>query len=502
VTDVRNEVGQERRAAWAGILFAAAAVFELMVVATTIGRAAPGVPRSVGNDWITPFGQAASSIVLVSVFAATLVLWWASRGGEGRRLFAASVISWAILWTFELGARAALFERTWMAGAMGTGASGVSASPSSAMTVIALTAVAVAQLLLSLGLIRSPYVPRWVGWLALTVSFLGVIAVVGGLRHFYPSSVGSASGAMLRAVLFAILAWRFHSLVERPERARMRVVGVGIAAGLLAMFVASLACSVMMTQMLSRASSFTQRPSAYEEDYRLAEDAAEPDWKTVYDESDRVIGKLCDGFDDPGMVMDAMPDSVRSVVGLDLSRGESSLQMGVQLVTSTEGSGSPRGYFHGPALEVGKADGETWYTGDNYFLDLPGSRYASIPRSQKLALWDAVGKDRASEYPESDLVLGVFRGDELKDKRIVAQDGYRPEDVTGAWLVVTTPDSSSDVADGIEWRGADQLITAARKYEQDAARLDDSEDAEDFCRVDVTAYRYDDGAWHQVPKRR
>jgi hypothetical protein len=82
-----------------------------------------------------------------------------------------------------------------------------------------------------------------------------------------------------------------------------------------------------------------------------------------------------------------------------------------------------QGPVRGTPIAFEVAGAGTWYLGDNYFVENPASRYASIPRAQKLALWDAF----VEAYLGESRVLGVFPIGELRDRTLLRADGFAPD---------------------------------------------------------------------------
>jgi len=199
------------------------------------------------------------------------------------------------------------------------------------------------------------------------------------------------------------------------------------------------------------------------------------------------IERLVPGFGREGDMPSREADEPNTVDTLTIKR--SGLAVMHVWITNGKSLGGSDGPIHGTPLAIADTT-PRWYVADSYFLDHPGSRYQSIPRAEKLALWDAF----SASLTRRSRVLGVFPASELRDRTLLTPWGYPASSLSSATVIVSTPEFGSGVEEEVPWSNADELVTNAADYE--TGNLHDDGDA--LARLDVTLFVRDGSNWRPV----
>jgi hypothetical protein len=314
------------------------------------------------------------------------------------------------------------------------------------------------------GLLRSGLVPRWVGKLGIVAALAGVSFLVpgslfGALLGAVRSSVGSLDAAFILAV--------GASLVRRPEAEGSRVARPWVVATVV--LVATVAVG---TVGYIAASAQARAAEAF----------------TPTSPFPPVFSRIFSGFTNASEFDEFLPADYQgtTISTFDLSRTGDTV-MPVDFSNSADLSGAD-GKVHGKVIGVDVPDHGRWYLVDNYFVESPESQFASVPRTQKLALWDAF----ASAHPTAVRILGVFPSGLVVDRSLLRPDGYGAKDLVGSTLVIYTPEMDSGIAEELSWASPDQLIANGRAYEAESA----TGAGDTANRLYVDAFTWDGSAWH------
>ena len=455
--------GPARRlsARWVAGAFLAIALLDLAGESLRLAGSAHGAG-------VSPLPSAAIGFVGVSMLVYLWVrfaTWRLARGRHGERLLLSSAICGAVGPTVGLVPWFVLLDRfgpppEWAIRWIEYG-------PIYSGTLFSI----VATLLLAAGLLRSRLVARWVAWLGAGGGLLSVAGFVAA-RLSHPLPVWLRTGEIVIDLVFTAAIGLALWGLRHDESARTPSIrSVALVFGLVV--------AVAVALSVAAGVSWEASMSAYR-----AQQAASAAIRATFP-------NVFPGFGHEGDLPELGRDEPNMVESLTIKRaGRAVMQVEVTNGTSLVATEGP---LHGKALRLA-VPGPAWYLGDDYFVDHPDSAYASIPRVQKIALWDVF----SAGLTVRERVIGVFTIAELHDRSLLAVDGYRPKDLDGATIVVSTPEFDSAVNEEVPWASADQLIVNARAYE---AQVGQTEGGGTLDRLDVSAFTWSRNAWHAVPRR-
>lgn len=335
-----------------------------------------------------------------------------------------------------------------------------------------------ALLLFGVGLVRWSQAPRWIGWTALAAGILAVVAAAMLTAQLPGSAVASEPFGWLEAVSLLGLGVTLVLRSSLAEAYTRRVLAAAAAVLVLFVVVAGLAgyagvrLNAQMRAEQDRSQAF---PRAFARLFPGFRDA-------------RGSSGVPDGGDG-----DAAPQGTVSQFDL-IRKGNAVMPV---LYGNRKDLVSPGGPIHGNAIAFVVPDQGLWYLGDNYFVDDASSEYADVPRDRKLALWDAFAASRREKVR----VLGVFPIERLQDRNLLGADGYWPEDLDGATIIVYVSEQESAIAEELRWSTVDELITNGRAYERSAGASSEATASATGSALGVAAYQWSAGAWKPVTTR-
>lgn len=317
--------------------------------------------------------------------------------------------------------------------------------------------------LFAVGLLRSGLVPAW-------AAKLGMVAAIAGVSLVVPSSVfgdalrvvRSSAGGLDAVFTVAIGA----SLMRRPEDEGRRAprswaVALVVASSILVALAVGYIAALAQARNVEAMTPTSPFPPVFE--------------------------TLFPGFTNATEFDEFLPgDDLESTVSTFELRRSGDTFMPVDFSNSGNVSGED-GRSHGKVISVDVPGHGRWYLADNYFVDNVDSQYASVPRSEKLSLWDAF----VAAHPAAVRILGVFPIDRVADVSLLKQDGYSAADLARSTLVVYTPETESAIAEELSWSTPDELIVNGRAYEADFS----NGKGDTVNRLYVGAFTWDGSKW-------
>jgi hypothetical protein len=311
---------------------------------------------------------------------------------------------------------------------------------------VSLLLVAATLGVLCVGLLRSGFVPRWIVWLGFAAAGAALLGPTLGLMKLGLAGLADTLYGLLNAAFLLSLGVFLlrRSTGDTPPKPHMAVA-----------FLTVLAALVAVTALASWAG--------------IRDDVAEKARQEAATAYPSAFARLFPGFTDAGASppeagggpSESSESTAATLQWFELKRGGAPF-MPVGFINRRDMVSEAQGPVHGTPIAFEVPGVGTRYLGDNYFVADSASRYASIPRAQKLALWDAFVK----AYPDKSRVLGVFPIGELRDRTLLRADGFAPETLNDCTLVVYATEFDSGIAEELTWSTADELIVNGRAYER------------------------------------